>query len=96
MTHEEVIMSEAMIRNGIDISVVEDEDGFEVSVSSYITNKKRTLRYDAMRNKPGYYVRYDVNKKPTGRTHELVEVGDNPTFWVYDNLNYYINLVNKG
>lgn len=96
MTHEEVIMSEAMIRNGIDISVVEDEDGFEVSVSSYITNKKRTIRYDAVKDTPGRYVRYDVDKKPTTRNHELVFVGDSPMSWVHDNLDYYINLVKEG
>jgi len=75
------------LTNGnVNVYYFADTDGFQLSAINADSGEKRVFRFDAASNKPGSYIKYDLMKKPTTRTHEIVEVGDSFHDWVELNM----------
>lgn len=70
----------------IKVDYMQDADGYQVDVINLTTKKQRTFRFDNSPVTPGVtFVKYDLLKKPTTRTHELVTCNLGFDAWVDDN-----------
>lgn len=64
-----------MTLDKVRVGISTDEDGHQVEVLNTVTKAKRTYRADFVKDKPNAFIWYRMDMKPTTRTHELVELG---------------------